>query len=199
MYLKGWVIFVSGVASVGKTLFSSKLAERLGIEFIDLPEVIKKMKLYEYYDEVAREYVADFRRISSKLGSMLKERKTIIASVYLFKPRNIPVKLVIVLRLRPDILMMRLRRRGYPEWKIAENLLAEIVDKPFHDAVQIFGKKKVIQIDVTSKNIDELVEDVYSAYLSGTLKNLNVKTDWISELEKIDGGLEILQFLARYS
>lgn len=194
-----WVIFVTGVASVGKTLFSMKLAEKLGIRFIDLPEVVKEMKLYEYYDEVAEEYVVDLRRLSSKLGSQLKRSRTIIASIYLFKPRNIPVKNVIVLRLRPDILMMRLRHRGYPEWKIAENLLAEIIDKPLHDALKIIGKKKVIQIDVTGKNIDELVENVYSAYLLRNLRELNVRVDWISELEKIDGGHDILHFLARYS
>jgi len=197
--LEEWVIFVTGVASVGKTLFSMKLAEKLGIRFIDLPEVIMEMKLYEYYDEVAREYVVDFRKVSGKLGSLLKKDKTIIASVYLFKPRNITVRLVIVLRVRPDILMLRLRERGYPEWKIAENLLAEIVDKPLHDALKTFGKRKVIQIDVTDKNIDELVENVYSAYLSSNLRNLDVRVDWIGELEKVERGHDVLQFLARYT
>lgn len=196
--MKEWVMFVCGVASVGKTVFSSKLAEKLGVEFIDLPDYVKEKKLYEYYDEVSREYVVDFRKISSKLSPLLKRKKTIIASIHPFKPRSIPVKLAIVLRLRPDILMIRLMERGYPEWKIAENILAEIVDKPLYDAIRKFSRKKVIQVDTSNKNIDEIVEQFYSAYISRDLKYLNVKVDWINELEKLDACLEILQLLAKY-
>ena len=196
--MKGWVIIVCGVAAVGKTLFSLKLAEKLGVEFIDLPNLVKEMKLYEYYDEASREYVVDFRKVSSKLGSILKGKKTIIASVNPFKPRGIPVRLVIVLRLRPDILMRRLIEKGYPEWKVAENMLAEIVDKPLYDTVRKFGRRKVIQIDVSEKNIDELVEEFYSVYVSSNLESLNAKVDWINELEKTDTYSEILQFLAKY-
>ena len=196
--MKEWVIFVCGVASVGKTVFSLKLAEKLGVEFIDLPNLVKEMKLYEYYDEASGDYVVDLRKVSSKLGSILKGRKTIIASVHPFKPRGIPVRLVIVLRLRPDILMRRLIERGYPEWKIAENMLAEIVDKPLHDTIRKFSRRKVIQIDVSNKNMDELVEEFYSVYVSSNLKSLNTKLDWINELENINAYSEILQFLAKY-
>jgi len=196
--LKGWVIIVCGVAAVGKTVFSLKIAEKLGVEFIDLPNLIKEMKLYEYYDEASGEYVVDFRKVSSKLGSILKGRKTIIASIHPFKPRSIPVRLVVVLRLRPDILMRRLIERGYPEWKIAENMLAEIVDKPFYDTIRKFSRRKVIQIDVSNKNMDELVEEFYSVYVSSNLKSLNAKVDWINELEKVNTYSEILQFLAKY-
>jgi broad-specificity NMP kinase len=58
--LKGWVIIVCGVAAVGKTLFSLKLAEKLGVEFIDLPNLVKEMKLYEYYDEASEGVCSGF-------------------------------------------------------------------------------------------------------------------------------------------
>lgn len=196
--MTGWVIVVTGVACVGKTTFSSKLAEKLGVEFIDLPEFVKEMKLYEYYDESSRDYVVDLRKISFKLGSILKGKKSIVASVYPLKPRNVPVKLVIVLRLRPDILMGRLKEKNYPESKIAENVTAEIVDKPLHDAIEKYGKRKVVQIDVTGIDMDQLVEKTAKAYVTSNIKSLNNKVDWINELERIDTHLEILQFLAKY-
>lgn len=196
--MRGWVIIVTGVACVGKTTFSSKLAEKLGVEFIDLPELIKEMKLYEYYDQSSGDYVVDLRKVSSRLGSILKGKKSIVASVYPIKPRNVSVKLVIVLRLRPDILMKRLKERNYPESKIAENITAEFVDKPLYDAVEKFGERKVVQLDVTSTNMDQLVEKAAKAYVTSNIKSLNNKIDWISELEKMDTCSEILQFLARY-
>ncbi len=196
--MTGWVIIVTGVACVGKTTFSSKLAEKLGLEFIDLPELIKEMKLYEYYDQSSGDYVVDLRRVSSRLGSILKGKKSIVASVHLIKPRSVPVKLVIVLRLRPDILMRRLKEKNYPESKIAENITAEIVDKPLHDAVEKFGERKVVQIDVTGIDMNKLVEKTAEAYITSNIKSLNNKIDWISELERIDTHSEILQFLAKY-
>ncbi|MCS7126649.1 MAG: AAA family ATPase [Aigarchaeota archaeon] len=194
---KSWALIVTGVACVGKTSFGSRLAEHLKLEFIDIPRFIEEMKLYEYFDEDSKEYVVDLRRLSNCLGSFIRGKQSVIASIYPIKPRNISIKLVLVLRLRPDELMKRLLERGYPEWKIAENISAEIIDKPLHEAIVKYGRRKVVQLDVTGKDLERLSRDVSLAISSMNIRDLHTDVDWISELEKTDYLTEILQFLAK--
>lgn len=196
-YLNGWTIIVTGAPCTGKTSLGSRLAELLNIEFIDLPKIIEELKLYEYLDETSHEYIVDLRRLSSRLGTLLKSKKTVIASVYPVKPRNITIKLAIVLRIRPDVLMRRLLDRGYPDWKIAENISAELVDKILHEAITKYGKEKIVQIDVTGRDMLHLSIDLFSAMSSMRIKDLHMKVDWISELEKDGSIIDILRFLAK--
>ncbi|MEM2773094.1 MAG: AAA family ATPase [Nitrososphaerota archaeon] len=192
-----WAILVVGVAGVGKTVFGRKLAEKLAANFIDLPAFILERKLYESYDVEAGDYIIDLRRISLTLGSLIKNKRSVISSIYVFKPRSVIVPLILVIRIRPDILVERLKERCYPESKIAENVAAEIIDKPLHDAVVKYGEDKVVQIDLSNRDVDELASRIALEIVSGDPRRMNMKIDWISELEKISKLSEILEFISK--
>ncbi|MEM2518891.1 MAG: hypothetical protein QXE48_01270, partial [Nitrososphaerota archaeon] len=100
-------------------------------------------------------------------------------------------------RIRPDILVERLKERCYPESKIAENVAAEIIDKPLHDAVVKYGEDKVVQIDLSNRDVDELASRIALEIVSGDPRRMNMKIDWISELEKISKLSEILEFISK--
>ena len=195
---RSWVIMVLGVAGVGKTTFGKLLAEKLGVWFIDLPAYVKLHKLYSKYDEHAQAYVVDFRRVSARLGRELRDGRAVVASIYPFKLRGIDVKLAIVLRLRPDRLIKVLEVRGYPRWKIAENVSAELIDEPFAEALKKFGEEKVIQLNVTDEDFKALAEKVADAFEAGAERELSQSIDWVGVLESLGLLDEVLEYLSRY-
>ena len=192
---KELAIMVLGVAGVGKTKFGKALAQKLGLRFIDIPELVKTRKLYSSYDPSSQAYVVDLRRISAAAGSELRGAGGVISSIYAFKPRRIKVRCAIVLRMNPLKLLRVLEEREYPRDKIRENVSAELIDHPLVEAIRRFGRSRVIQVDVTDVDLDELAGRVAEAIRSRQVKKLDVKVDWISELEK-SGKLEnLLRFI----
>ena len=186
---------VLGVAGVGKTGFGRRLASLLDLKFIDLPELVRERKLYTAYDSEAQAYVIDLRRISAVVGSLLRKEGGVVASVYPFKPRGVEVKNAIVLRMNPLKLIEILERRGYPRWKVRENVSAELIDQPFVEAIRKFGPDKVIQLNVTDRSLDELAERVSKGLREGKIAELEEKVDWIDFLEKSGRLEELLSFL----
>ena len=188
---------VLGVAGVGKTSFGRRLASLLGLKFIDLPELVRERKLYTAYDSEAQAYIVDLRRVSAAVGSLLRKESGVVASVYPFKPRGVRVRNAIVLRMNPLKLIEILEERGYPRWKVRENVSAELIDQSFVEAIRKFGPDKVIQLNVTDRSLDELAERVAEGLREGKIAELDEKVDWIGFLEK-SGRLEaLLSFLER--
>ena len=64
---------------------------------------------------------------------------------------------MIVLRLNPDILQIRLEERNYTESKIQENLEAEALAVCSAEAYDIYGEK-TNEIDASDKSVDEILD-----------------------------------------
>ncbi|MEM2846237.1 MAG: AAA family ATPase [Nitrososphaerota archaeon] len=195
---RGLVILVLGVAGVGKTMFGKALAGLLDLKFIDVPELVERRGLHAGYDEESKAYLVDLRRLSAAAGSELR-MGGVLASVYAFKPRGIKVSCAIVLRMRPTALLRILRARGYSDEKIRENVSAELIDQPLVEAIQRFGRRRVIQLDATGGDLELLArraaEVIRSRGVTG-LKQLDQEIDWIAELERsgeLDGLLRFLE------
>lgn len=188
------VVLVLGVAGVGKTTFGRVLASLLGLKFIDVPELVERRKLYSEYDVRSRAYLVDLRRLSAAAGSELRGGG-VLASVYAFKPRGVKVSSVIVLRMRPTRLLEVLRGRGYADEKIRENVSAELIDQPLIEAIQKFGRRRVVQLDATGADLGDLARRAAEAIRSRGLKQLDLRIDWISELEGSGELEELLRFL----
>ena len=54
-----------------------------------------------------------------------------------------------MLRCDPPVLRRRLARRGYPEGKVRENSLAEVLDSITFEAVGRLGEGRIIELDTT--------------------------------------------------
>jgi len=189
---------VLGVAGVGKTEFTSYLSHLLKIKFIDLPHYVKRLRLHRGYDRESRAYIIDLRVISNKIGAEFRSEPGAVATIYPFKPRGVPIKAAVVLRLRPDALFRVLRLRKYVKRKIAENLAAELVDQPLISALRKYGEERVIQLDVTGKNLRRLAREFATAFSEKNPERLNTEIDWITELENLGKLDEILSFISRY-
>ncbi|MCL7394233.1 MAG: AAA family ATPase [Thaumarchaeota archaeon] len=191
-----YVILVLGVAGVGKTVFGRALASLLGLKFIDVPELVDRRKLYSGYDVESKAYLVDLRKLSAAAGSELRGGG-VLASVYAFKPRGVRVSWAIILRVRPTRLLEILRGRGYPDEKIRENVSAELIDQPLVEAIQKFGRRKIVQLDATDVDLESLARRAAEAIKSRILRQLDRKIDWIGELERSGELEELLRFLER--
>ncbi len=192
---KGSAIMVLGVAGVGKTSFGKILSSHLGVAFIDVPELVVKKRLYSSYDSKAQAYVVDLRKLSIAVGSELRGRRGVVASIYAFKPRGVEVELAIVLRMKPTKLIEVLRQRKYPIDKIRENASAELIDQPLIEAIRKFGEERVIQIDVTGRKLDEVAREAAEKIRRGETCSMNQQIDWIRVLEESGELEELLRFL----
>ena len=70
--------------------------------------------------------------------------------------------------------------RGYSEKKIKENAGSEVLGVIAYDAINKF-QEKAIQLDVSQKTIDEVVEDVINI-ISNDKRTEDV--DWLEEVTK---------------
>lgn len=178
---------MTGTPGVGKTTTGRMLAKRLGIGFIDLPEFVSANNLYtERLGDGTM--VVDPRRLERHLSRNVKE-DTVIAGHITVRVRGHETR-CIVLRLNPLQLRKRLEERGYSVEKVAENVEAEFLGVVYLDAIRVFGKNRVSQIDVTGKEASDVVNRCVDV-LEG--RDAGDDVEWMSRLDE-----DILSQLLRY-
>jgi adenylate kinase len=92
------------------------------------------------------------------------------------------VKLAIVLRTNPLKIRERLRKRGYSEAKVKENVEAELLDYCLINALESFGKERVAEIDTTDLDTGEAVREVEDI-IGGKGGRSPGSINWIAKLE----------------
>ena len=68
-----------------------------------------------------------------------------------------------VLRRSPYELEKTLEKRGYTAGKIKENLASEILGVSLYDSVKAFGKRKVVEFDITDKTPQQTADEIMRA------------------------------------
>ena len=81
----------------------------------------------------------------------------------------IDVEKVIVLRCDPNILESRMEKRNYSESKIRENLEAEAIGIIYSEAIEIFDRTKVAQLDTTNSTSEQAAE-ILEQFFEGKVK-----------------------------
>lgn len=185
------IIIITGTPGVGKTSVSAALASRIDAQLVSLGELIRKEKLYIGFDKERDTLIADIGKISRRVSEIIsKAQKDIIIEGHLaveVTPAE-EASIVFVLRRNPEELKRILEERSYTERKIMENLAAEILDVCLFEAVKKFGVEKVCEIDVTSKSVDEVVQEILDV-LGGLRERRVGVVDWLGKLEA-EGKLE---------
>ncbi|MCB9362495.1 adenylate kinase family protein [Candidatus Woesearchaeota archaeon] len=136
-----YVICVTGTPGAGKTTLAKKLAKQFSFTHIDLTELIKRERLHDGYDKTAKCYDVD----TARLGRFIKQHLTFLAksasgvildghlSHYL-SPKS--VDLCIVVKASLPSIRSRLKKRGYADSKIQDNLFCEAVDLCYAEALE---------------------------------------------------------------
>ena len=191
------VLVVTGTPGVGKTRISKVLAERLEGLYISLTDIVKRENLRLYVDSERDTVVADLRALSDRVSEIISESSCDVIVDGHYASEVVSSEMVsyaFVLRVEPDKLRHRLRERGYSEGKILENLASEVLDVCLVDAVACYGVEKVDEIEVTYKDVDEIIEEIL-AVLNGRTKAKSGKVDWLGKLEEEDRLSELSEYL----
>ena len=190
------IILLTGIPGSGKTIIGEKLAKNLKGLFIDIPVLVKKKKLFSYYNKKYKSYIVDLRKLRKELNKIYKieEKKIIISSHF---PINIPkekIFKVIVLRCNPLVLIKRLKKRNYPYEKIRDNVISELIDLIYYEAIKYYGKKMVFQLDISNKKINKILKEISLILSKG---NKQYMIDWIAFLEEIGKLNFILEYIEK--
>lgn len=177
------LIGLTGTPGTGKTSVGKFLERKRHWKVIHLNDLIKEEHLYTEIDEERDAVIADMQLIRKRLDEIIieREKEVIILESHL---AHYIADIVIILRVYPPILKMRLKARGYSEEKVRENIEAEALDVILVEAFE--WCKKVFEIDTTEKNIEETgrdIEKIIDYLLSGNEEELSEyepgSIDWI--------------------
>ena len=180
------LIEITGTPGTGKSSVAKELAKKLRCGLIDIKKIVNERNIFKkakkekevdikklekiINDEIRK--ATSFHNPSSTLylqpstssSTFYPQPSTIIIEGHLACEIKIPVQYIFVLRCRPDVLEMRLKKRRYSKKKIEQNLLAEMLDYCVQRAM--INKKRfttIIEIETHNRNLDEIVGLIVNA------------------------------------
>jgi adenylate kinase len=181
------LVGLTGTPGTGKTSVSRFLEKKRQWKIIHLNDLIKEEHLYTEVDEKRDAVVADIELIRKWLKREIGEavdgrnEEPVILESHL---AHYIADIVIILRAHPSELEIRLKKRGYNEEKIKENIEAEALDVILVEAFE--WCKKVFEVNTTGKSIEEVAKDIERIIeytLSGNEEELSEfkpgNIDWI--------------------
>jgi adenylate kinase len=155
------IIALTGTPGTGKTTTADKLKDR-GFKIINIKKYIDENNLANGYDEERNSQEVDLEQLDTSLKehtASLDRSDNIIIESHLSHNLTFLDK-IIVLRCHPKKLEERLQKVGFAEKKIRENIEAEAVDVITIESVELIGKDKVFEINVTDKDPEDVAADV---------------------------------------
>jgi len=186
------VILVTGTPCVGKTSVARMLTSKLDAFYVNLTEFATRENLISGKDEERGSIIVDEIRMQRKIRENIEncsQENIIIDGHYAVSvvPKKF-VTYVFVLRRDPVELRKFMEQCGFSGRKLWENLASEILDVCLIDALNIHGEKKICELDVTGKNVEQVVDEILNI-LSGYKKCHVGVVDWLGKLES-EGLLE---------
>ncbi len=176
------VIIVTGTPGTGKTSVSRLLAEKLGCIHLDVSRCVIENRMYVSYDEERQSYVIDEDKVREAIKKLVETSKCIVIDIHYPELLDfLQPDIVIILRTAPETLERRLKPRNWPEDKVKENIMAEILGVPTANALSVADPDKIYEIDTTDKKPEEVVRIILEDILKGKAKP-GPKIDWLSRM-----------------
>ncbi|KAK3652493.1 factor activating pos9 [Elasticomyces elasticus] len=156
-------IIITGTPGVGKTTHCQELAQRTGLHHLDINEVVKKHNIGEASEDPddPNTKIVDEDRLLDCIENDLEDGGQIIDwhACDLFPPSQID--LVYVVRCDNKLLYDRLKKRGYGEKKLQENMDCEIMEVLLSEAREAYDENMVVELKSEStEDIDSNVERI---------------------------------------
>lgn len=180
------VILITGTPCVGKTTTAKQLAAKISSQYLNLTDYAKTYSLTLGEDTERKTTIIDEEKMRTKLAQTIEtsENSNIIVDGHYaaaVTPTNLVCN-VFVLRRNPKELKEFMKKCGFNDAKLYENLSAEILDSCLIEAMQT-QQGKVCELDVTGKTVNENVNEILNV-LYGNKKCLAGVVDWLGLLER---------------
>ena len=170
---------LTGTPGVGKTTISNGLRAK-GYDVIDLHQYINDNNLLGLFDKKMNTFNVDTDELSKSLEHLKTENRIFIIDGHLAHFVNCDT--IIVIRCNPAVIYERLKKRGYDQGKILENVQAEVLDVILCESVDT--GLPVFELDCTSLSIDEAVEKTEDVIRNKTNNYQPGNVDWTEGMEK---------------
>ena len=172
------IIGITGTPGTGKKSVGRVVADLLGYRFLSLNRLAFES------DAVLRSKDEDFEvdpeRLKTYVLPQISAGRVVLAGHLL--PQILSkgeIDFVAILRCSPLELEKRYTERRYLESKVRENILAEILDVCFAEALKGFGADVIAEFNTTGRQAKEVAEEVVMV-LRGSKKRTLGDVDWIS-------------------
>ena len=179
------IIALTGTPGTGKTSISKVLAEN-GFETIDLNKIAQEQGFIIGRDEKRDTNIVDIEKLEDFIKNNYSSKNIVFVEGHLSHLLKCADK-IIILRCHPKVLRSNLSIRNWKEKKIRENVEAEILDVILCEALEVHSEEKILEIDVTNKN----VYDAASLIIDLTKKGFKNKEKY--KIGNIDWSEEILK------
>ncbi len=174
------IISISGTPGTGKSSVAKLVSRSLNAELVDLTKFIRKRKLSCGFDRSMKSMIVEIEAIGKEFHNFMRESKPEVIVVEGHLSHFVSPDICFVLRLQPDILEKRLKKRQYSKAKIMENIRAEILDIVYAEAVE--KCKRAMQINATGMEPAKLAERILNTLRSK--KYRSDKIDWSKRYQK---------------
>lgn len=174
-------IVITGSPGTGKSEISKKLSKRLGLELVDIKNIVNLKKLR------GKRHDVNLKHLSRTL-TFLKYKKNYLIEGHLACEIKLPMDFIFVLRTHPAILRRRLAKRKYNKKKLEENLLAEMLDYCTQRVEQEY-KKKPIELDTSHRTVTVSVFEIEKA-----IKQKKKKLDSVNYSKELRSYLRLGRF-----
>ena len=177
-------LVVAGVPGTGKTILGTWLARVLGLRFTSISWLVLEYGAWRGYDVERRSFVVDMDRLCRHIP-----REGFVIETHWLQgivECGVNPEAIILLRCNPLALLKRLRRRGWPPRKVAENVEAELLGVIVTEALQAAESAGAMLVEVdTSSNPDPVgVAERVGKLLAEELRELKCCIDWLTLLSE---------------
>lgn len=160
-------ICITGTPGTGKTTLASELAQKMGLNHLNVGTLVKEQSLHDGWDEEFQCYITNEDKICDALEDIMSKGNNIVDfhSCDFFPERWFD--LVIVLRTDNSILYPRLENRNYSSQKISENIEAEIMRVVLDEALESYS--------------EDIVHELQSNTVQDMEQNVDYLINWINQ------------------
>lgn len=154
-------LMVTGTPGTGKTTLAKNLGKALGFKVINEKDFALQNKIGSFNDSNELEIPVD--EFEKKANIFLSKHDKIIIEGHVVCEMKLSVDKVIVIRVNPEILEMRLESRHYPPEKVMDNVFVEGIDYCKKHALRNFKKSKVIEVEskrTQKETLDEVLAKI---------------------------------------
>lgn len=173
-------IYITGTPCTGKTTITKELEKTLKCQTIHLNHILKTQpELTQGKDQEKGYIIADIPLLCQHLQKIIqKNTLTIVESHLSHLCKN--ADKIIILRVHPNKLEERLKKRNYNEKKIQENLEAEALGVCTIETYENYPQNSY-EIDITNQELEETIKQIKSIINSQTPPVIGEIdfTDWL--------------------
>jgi adenylate kinase len=161
------IIIVTGTPGTGKTTIAKKLAKSLNHTYLDVNHLARFYNICESYDEVNECAVIDTKNLNKILIDQIAQNDKLVIDSHLshYLPKKY-VDVCIVSKCDITELKQRLKKRGYHEQKIRDNLDSEIFDVCLTEAQEEYGHNVIVVDTTEGYKIESIIKKIQDKHIS---------------------------------